>query len=103
LTVRVVVQAPPGARAHGFGLVAERVDGFTKLVVVPVSDGIESTKVELVQDVPVSLLVTVAVYVTVPPGVTVAEIGLRVTVGAALVHATAATEVVTVPLPNRAL
>ena len=49
LTVRVVVQVPPGARAHGFGLDAESVDGNTKLAAVPVSDGIESTKVALVQ------------------------------------------------------
>jgi hypothetical protein len=82
----VVVQVPPGARAHGFGLDAESVDGNTKLAAMPVSDGIESTKVELVQEVPTSLLVTVAVYVTVPPGVTVAEVGLKVTVGAVLVH-----------------
>jgi hypothetical protein len=60
LTVRVVVQVPPGARVHGFGLDAESVDGFTKLAVVPVSDGIESAKVELLH-VEVSLLVTVAV------------------------------------------
>jgi hypothetical protein len=69
LTVRVDVQVPPGARVHGFGLVAESVDGNTKLAAVPVSVGIESAKVELVH-VPVSLLVTVAVYVTVPPAVT---------------------------------
>jgi hypothetical protein len=54
----VDVQVPPGASAHDD---AESVDGFTKLTVVPVSVGIESAKVELVQVVPVSLLVTVAV------------------------------------------
>ena len=57
LTVRVDVQVAPGASAHD---VAESVDGFMKLAVVPVSVGIESAKVELAH-VPVSLLVTVAV------------------------------------------
>jgi hypothetical protein len=64
----VDVQVPPGATAQ---LVADSVDGNIKLALVPVSDAIESAKVELVQVVPVSLLVTVAVYVTVPPAATV--------------------------------
>jgi hypothetical protein len=79
----VDVQVPPGARAHDD---AESVDGNTKLAAVPVSDAIESANVELVH-VAVSLLVTVAVYVTVPPALTVWEAVLKVTVGATLVHA----------------
>jgi hypothetical protein len=68
------------------GLVAESVDGNTKLAAVPVSVGIESAKVELVQEVPESLLVTVAVYVTVPPAATDWAVVLNVTVGATFVH-----------------
>jgi len=59
LTVRIDVQVAPGAREEQ--LVVERVDGNMKFAIVPVSDGIERAKVELVQLVPVSLLVTVAV------------------------------------------
>ena len=99
VTVSVDVQVPPGARAQ---LDAESVDGFTKLSVVPVSVGIESAKVELAH-VAESLLVTVAVYVTVPPGATVPEVGLKVTVGATLVQGVVDTVVVTVPFPNKAL
>jgi hypothetical protein len=65
LTVRVDVQVPPGATAHD---AKESVDGNTKLAAVPVSAN-ESANVELAQPV-VSLLVTVAVYVTVPPALT---------------------------------
>ena len=60
-TVRVDVQVPPGASVHGFGAGAESVDGNTKLAEVPVSGPTESVNVELVQAVPVSLFVTVAV------------------------------------------
>jgi hypothetical protein len=81
-TVSVDVQVPPGARAHDD---AESVDGNTKLAAVPVSDAIESANVELVHAA-VSLLVTVAVYVTVPPALTVWEAVLKVTVGAFLVQ-----------------
>jgi hypothetical protein len=48
---------PPGARAQ---LVAESVDGNTKLALVPVSDASERVNVELLHAA-VSLLVTVAV------------------------------------------
>jgi hypothetical protein len=57
LTVSVDVHVPPGARL--LQLVAESVDGNTKLALVPVSVK-ESANVELLHT-EVSLLVTVAV------------------------------------------
>ena len=86
-TVRVAVQVPPGAKVHGFGAGTVSADGNTKSAARPVSDAMESANVELPQEVPVSVFVTVAVYVTLFPGVTFWAVGLKATVGALLVHA----------------